>query len=391
MIRSAVVWVDSEYAAMYRRTPKGNYTGYVAIRDRFPAIKQSTAAAKVTQSVLQYIIGSWKRSSLADKGVYALILNDHGYNATARSLLRSIREFAEYKPQKGMYWPSLNNQWYSPMTVQQTTAVILEAFAAVEPGCQEIDRIRQWLIYEKEAQNWGNSVSTSAVIASVLTTSRRFIAPAQGVTVTVGDKEILPDAVERVTGTFRTDISADIAVGGSMLKVVKPGDSPSWGAVISTSFLPVTEVKATGCEAVTIEKNLYTLVGDGEGIEAVASDGLTVGSKVRVELLIKVDRDMDYVAITDERPACFEPVEQLPEPIIAENIYFYRENRDAVTNIFVDRLPKGVYRLSYDMWVNNAGVYSTGIATLQSQYAPALTAHSAGGVVRVSGYGSPQE
>ena len=92
---------------------------------------------------------------------------------------------------------------------------------------------------------------------------------------------------------------------------------------------------------------------------------------------------MDYVAIIDDHAACFEPVEQLPTPIFAEGLFFYRENRDAVTNIFVDRLPKGTYLLSYQMFVNNAGTFSAGVASIQSQYAPSLSAHSSGEIISV--------
>ena len=97
---------------------------------------------------------------------------------------------------------------------------------------------------------------------------------------------------------------------------------------------------------------------------------------------------MDYVAITDQRGACFQPVEQLPQPVVSEGIYFYRENRDSSTNIFVTRLPKGVYRLSYELYANNAGTFSSGIATLQSQYAPAMSAHSSGRLIKVESEGN---
>ena len=93
---------------------------------------------------------------------------------------------------------------------------------------------------------------------------------------------------------------------------------------------------------------------------------------------------MDYVAVVDDRPACYEPVEQLPKPIVSEGIYFYRENRDSSTRFFITHLPKGTYLLTYDMWVNNAGSFTSGIATVQSQYAPQLSAHSAGGIVEVA-------
>lgn len=144
----------------------------------------------------------------------------------------------------------------------------------------------------------------------------------------------------------------------------------------------MTDVKASACEALSVEKKLF-LVGAGNEIsEAPAS--LAVGQKIRVQLTVKADRDMEYVAIVDDRPACFEPVEQLPKPMFVEGIYLYRENRNTATKIFVDRLPRGTYLLTYDMWVNNAGAFSSGIATAQSQYAPQLTAHSSGSLIKVT-------
>ena len=107
------------------------------------------------------------------------------------------------------------------------------------------------------------------------------------------------------------------------------------------------------------------------------------GDRVQVVLTIDVKRDMQYVTIIDERPATLEPTEQLPGYIRAEGLSFYRENRDSATNIFIDRLPRGVYKLAIDMTVGVSGTFTSGIATLQSQLAPELTAHSAGTMITV--------
>ena len=129
----------------------------------------------------------------------------------------------------------------------------------------------------------------------------------------------------------------------------------------------MTEVAASSCPELSIQKSM--------------PDSMSVGDRVTVRLTLKVDADMDYVAITDDRPACFEPVEQLPAPVYAEGLRFYRENLDSSTRIFIDHLPKGTYIITYDMWVNNAGHYTSGIATVQSQYAPRYSAHSGGGSI----------
>ena len=114
------------------------------------------------------------------------------------------------------------------------------------------------------------------------------------------------------------------------------------------------------------------------------ADSISLGDVVKASLTIKANRDLDYVSIVDDRAACFDPVEQLPQPIFTEGIYFYRENRDATTNIFVDHMPKGTYVISYELNTNNIGSYSSGIAKIQSQYAPNITAHSSGTTIDIS-------
>lgn len=225
---------------------------------------------------------------------------------------------------------------------------------------------------------------TSQVIASFLSTGSRWTTPARGAIVSINGNEVTPDRIEKITGYFRDDIST-LAAGGGRLTVAKPGDYPSWGAVITCGRMTMEGIKPASCDALAIEKTLYKAVNTPDGIRWEATDSYEVGDRLKVDLLIHANRDIDYVAIVDRRGACLEPVEQLPRPIVEQGIYFYRENRDAETNIFVDRLPKGVYRLSYEMNVNNAGRYSAGTASVQSQYAPALTAHSAGAIINVKG------
>lgn len=383
MMTRAVKWIDEETEKAYREYPKGDYTLYTYLRTLYPDVRQSTGAAAVSNAMVQRIVAGWKKGSIFDKGVYALILANRGNKGVAGQIIESLRQYAETSPTKGMWWPSLDNMTLWSMDKVGTTAVLLEAFHAVDPGCKDIDMIRQWLILQKEAKDWGTSVTTTEVVVSILSTSGRWIAPAQGATVRVGESVVEPDKVEKITGYFRTDISR-LSPSGATLSVKKPGDAPSWGAVYCQFTDVMADVKAASCDAVSIEKKLLLVNSTPDGITtADVSAPLSVGNKVRVLLTIKVDRDMDYVAIVDDRPACFEPVEQLPTPIFTEGIYFYRENRDSATKIFINHLPKGTYQIGYDMWVNNAGDYASGIATIQSQYAPQFTAHSAGSIIKV--------
>ena len=381
MIENAIKYLDAQYAQQYKKYPKADYSEYVLIRDFFPELKQSTAAQKVTASTIQQIISNWKRYSLNKKAISALILNNHDYSSTAREILNSINEFSQTSKSRGMWWPTIenNNSWGNNKI--RAHANILDAYAQISPKDSNIDLMRQWLILNKEANDWGNSAVTSYVVYTLLNTGSQWIRNAVGVEITLGGETIPTNYFDKITGYVRTDISS-MAPSGKKLTIAKHGNQPSWGAVYRQYNATMSEIKAVAGNDISIEKKLLKL--NDNGIDWVETQDFNVGDKVRIQLTIKASRDIEYVTITDERAACFEPAEQLPRPIFAEGIYFYRENRDDATNIFVANLPKGTYLLNYDMYVNNEGEFSSGIATIQSQYAPQITAHSAGNTLNIS-------
>lgn len=383
MVEKALRYIDDEVVRQYNKYPGGNYTEYVYIRDRFPDVRQSSAASRVSSATVQQVLGRWRDLGVADKARSALILERHNYHATAMTVLESLREYASRSAEKGMWWPSLIQSSYGSLSANRATATVLEAFAAVDPSAKsDIDAIRQWLIMRKETQNWGTAPSTTAVIAAILTTSRRWVAPATGAEINVGPHTVTSDDAEAVTGYLRTTLPDN--VGGETLRIVRHSDSPSWGAIYRQYTDTITNIKASACDGLSVTKRILVLESDADGVRAADPRGtLAVGQKVRVELTIKATCALDYVTITDQRPACLEPIDQLPGYVWSEGLGFYRENRDTETRLFIDRLPEGTYILSYDLFVNNAGQFISGIATAQSQYAPAFTAHSAGEPIRV--------
>lgn len=366
MITDALRWDTSLTREEFRKYPESDYTRYVYLHDLFAGTDFGAPNASVVNGVTQRILRDWKNAPLAAKAMYAQILYRHNYRSMAAQILASIRQFAETSPEKGMWFPSLDDAWYGNMDKVGVTAMILETFHLVEPSCPEVDLLRQWLILQKGAQNWGSDAAASYVVGAVLSTSPAWIVPAKGATVRMGRTRIEPEAYERMTGEFEVSLPAR-KVSGQTLRIDRRADTPSWGAVYCRYESDMTDVSPVSCPELSVQKSM--------------PDTMRVGDRVTVRLTVKVDADMDYVVITDDRPACLEPVEQLPAPVYAEGLRFYRENLDSSTRIFIDRLPKGTYILTYDMWVNNAGQYTSGIAAAQSQYAPQFTAHSGGKVI----------
>lgn len=383
MITKAISYIDREASDTYARYPDSDFTQYTFIRGYFTDIRQTASATAVTRATVQRLVSKWRKMSLTDKATAAIILYRNNYKTVSRQVISSLDEYARTSPQKGMWWPSLDEYYGWAMSKTGATALILDAYATIVPESDRINGIRQWLILQKEAENWGTSVTTSNVIASILTSGSKWLNPAGTMTVTVDRHEVNLSPTDRHLGYVRTDITPLVASANTVMNVIKPSGTPAWGAVYSQSIQPVDSVRASGCDAVTIEKRMFTARDKNSGVEWTETGHYTVGDRIRIQLTVNTTRDMDYVTIIDDRAAAFEPRQQLPAPIVSEGIYFYQENRDESTRMFVRHLPKGTYQLTYEVNANNSGRFASGIATIQSQYAPQLTAHSAGSAITV--------
>lgn len=382
-IKAALSYIDTVTSKDFAKYPKGDYRFYTYVRSFYPDKDVTTDVKSVISTTVNNIIRSWKKQTVYNKAIDAIILKRNSYPAVARNILSSLDEYSVYNPEKGMYWPSLENQTFGSMGKIGSTAIILNAYREVDPQSISIERITQWLVLQKEAMDWGNSVATTQIISSILDSSHKWLRPARAAEVKIDGEEVVAETVEKVTGAFSTDVTGQ-GRPGSVLEITRTSDTPAWGALVAQFNADLTDVKAASVKDLSIEKRLlrYTVSAGSPAVES--ADDLAVGDKVRVELTVTAGRDMDYVAIIDERAAGFEPVEQLPKPIYNEGIFFYRENRDSESRIFVTHLPKGTYILTYDVWVNNAGNFTTGVAKIQSQYTPALTAHSSSRTLHIN-------
>ena len=87
--------------------------------------------------------------------------------------------------------------------------------------------------------------------------------------------------------------------------------------------------------------------------------------------------------LKDERPSCCEPLDVLSSYRWHDGVGFYQATRDTATHYYIDRLGKGKFVLETSFRVQQRGVFSGGLATLQCMYAPEFTAHSAAAKIEV--------
>lgn len=334
----------------------------------FPAYPRTVAGQEIIRRTVAATAANWKNGNTVDKAYDTFILNANGRKAEAAKVMASIRQFAVAKPGMGLCFPNVNDM--------RGYATIIQAYSAMDASTEEIDALRQYVIVQAQALDDIGAGNPDYIVASVLMTGSDWTSVPVAQNVAVNGAPLAISSMESSTGYFSQTLNEK----GKVRISVKPnGVTPSYGSVITIMNQPSRSIKARPGRDLAIEKR-FLVERDGKWIE---TEAFTLGERVRVQLTVKAKRNLEYVSIDDERPASFEPVDQLPGYVWDASLGFYRENLDASTRFFIGYLPKGTYHISVDMTAAAQGIFISGIATLQSQYAPELTAHSGGTAIEV--------
>ncbi len=347
---------------------------YLYIRS-FYKVAYDDKMESIRKIYINRIKNDWYKFDTYDVATAAILLNREGYAMEARSILESLRQIAIKTPDKGMYYDNLQsgcNGWNRLITTTQ----VLEAFVEILPDDKSVDGLRQWLLLQREAQDWGTMRYNVEVIYAILSSGTEWIGEYEPAKIIINGEDVQVQDREQYMGSIALAVpKADSEIN---LIIEKNGVHPAWGGLFQQYITPMADVKAQSIDDLKIEKSIYKIEKTPEGEVLKSKDEYEVGDKVRIQLIVDCKRDMDYIAIADERAACLEPVEQLSGNISQDGLWLYRETRNSETNFFVDNMNKGVHIICYDCYVTQEGEYSIGITTIQSQYAPSLTAHSGG-------------
>lgn len=382
MIENAVGYCDREnlkFVKKCKEYPTSTMLNYYYIRT-MTGVKETSEIKNDMAKCLNFVKKNWRQFGIYDAATSAMLLHRKDMDVDAQNILRSLSEKAMTSEDKGMWYDNLNSR-YGGFNKLITTAQVLEAFAEITPSAKEVDMLRQWLILQKQAQEWGDNSYTAEVVNAILTTGSDWLNPASETVLKLNGREIQTSAKSRRIGEVTVDLNAEEASEG-VLVIEKSGDHPAWGGVLAQFIQPSREVKAAKTEDIAIEKRILK-INEKTGETILEATEVKPGDRVRVLLTITTTRDIEYVALTDERSACMAPVEQLSGYMGQDGVFYYREVKNSSTNLFIGYLPKGVSQIWYDCFIDREGEFTDGIATIQSLYAPTIVGHSAGGETTV--------
>lgn len=330
------------------------------------------ADAKVNSYFTDYFMGKSASLDIQDKSVMATVMDAAGKKNEAKVLLQSVVEYMVSNEDMGSYFDTYKAgySWCNYRIPAHVSA--MEAIMRLGENKEVLlDDMRLWLLKQKQVQVWDTPISSvNAIYAfladggSRLDSTSVMMANVGGETITTPD-----DAIGQVSVSLHGEEINNVKA----ITVSRKGSGTGWASVYTQCLESMDKVKLYDGDGLRIERKYMS--GDREiDRESV----LSVGDKVTVSITVSADRDMDFVRIKDEKPACLEAASQLSSYSWSDGLGYYRVNKDASVEFFVDSMRKGTYTITYDAYVTRSGNYVSGPASVISVYAPQFGSHSEG-------------
>lgn len=380
MIQKGFEYLGKQAAEEYKSMKEAEKKGAVGLRPseqvlRYLYICVLDGKAPVDKKVNQYFIdklsGEGKELTIYGKALGAIILQQAGKAAEAKLFMQSLMEYSVVTDEMGRYFdtPKARYSWFSYKIPTEVAA--MEAIQRITKDTKAIDEMKRWLLKQKQTQTWETLIATAdAVYALMATGASDLLANTGGVEITLG-KEMIRTPVDDAIGYIKKTVIGDV-MNIKKVRVDKEGTGMGWGAVYAQYLESMDQIGEQG-NGLSVSRQLY------KGDEALnESAPLKVGDKITVRLTVKADRDMDFVQIKDDRAACMEPLQAVSGFRWSNGLGYYQATKDASTQFFIDQMRKGTYVIEYQVYVNRTGEYQTGIATVQSAYAPEFGGHTGG-------------
>lgn len=380
MIQKGFEYLGKQAAEEYKSMKEAEKKGAVGLRPseqvlRYLYICVLDGKAPVDKKVNQYFIdklsGEGKELTIYEKALGAIILQQAGKVAEAKLFMQSLMEYSVVTDEMGRYFdtPKARYSWFSYKIPTEVAA--MEAIQRITKDTKAIDEMKRWLLKQKQTQTWETLIATAdAVYALMATGASDLLANTGGVEITLG-KEVIRTPADDAIGYIKKTVIGDV-MNIKKVRVDKEGTGMGWGAVYAQYLESMDQIGEQG-NGLSVSRQLY------KGDEALnESAPLKVGDKITVRLTVKADRDMDFVQIKDDRAACMEPLQAVSGFRWSNGLGYYQATKDASTQFFIDQMRKGTYVIEYQVYVNRTGEYQTGIATVQSAYAPEFGGHTGG-------------
>ncbi len=316
-------------------------------------------------------------NSRMSQGYLSLALHRFSKSKTAQKIMASIKERSVSNEEMGMFWREDERSWWWYRAPIETQALMVEAFSEVMSDTISVEDCKVWLLKQKQTQHWRTTKATADVVYALILRGMDFLSSTKLVRVQLGQIDVTPEKVEAGTGFYeKMYMKNEILPAFSDINIIKEDKGIAWGGAYFQYF---EEISAITPHTTNLQLDKKVFVNretkQGTFIELLTGN-LNVGDLITIRIVLRVDRDMEYVHLKDLRGSGLEPVDVLSDYRYQDGLRYYQSTKDVATHFFIDYLPKGTYVFEYNLRVQHKGQYQSGVAEIQCMYAPEFSSHS---------------
>lgn len=284
-------------------------------------------------------------------------------------------------PLMGIYWAPEERSWMWYSDTVEKHAFFLQTLTQLKPNDDRIDGLVQWLLANRKGSEWKSTKATTKAVFSLMHYLRLKTNFTQRTQLAIdwgGRKEKIeldPLSVDQKeplrflkTDNFKKD--------DGKVTITKTGALPVF-AGLTWIYSSDEMTDASSSSMMGLKREFYLVKKDTKNtlVPLKLGEKIKVGDEIEVLLTVNSRSQIDYVHLKDPRGAGFEG-NSLLSGYRWESIGRYEEPRDSLMNFFFDSVPKGEYMMRHRFKATTPGIYKFNSATIQSMYAPEMTAYS---------------
>jgi len=410
VIKKGWRYLDGEWLKAIKVSKiKGSDPYRLYVRSYFPLnfFDENQEIKTAYQNMRSKVFGEWTKFSRLEQGMIAIAVLRNQEKSRAGKILEALKQQSITTEMSGMYWKNNKSSWYYRETPLYFHTLMIEAFS--EGGEEEVTgKLKTWLLLQKQTQSWSSNMATISACYALLLKGGNWLAAQPTLKIKLGD---LPSwqPVENPTQYHQWMIPTEkIKAEYGQVTLIKEKSKeqadqksnsnppPVWGAVHWQYFEEVEKINEAAAvmpgesgwkNILQISRKYFVRkIKDGQDfLEEINNlTELKPGDKIISRLILTAGRNMEYVALTDQRGALLEPTQKRSGHRWQKGLGYYQNIKDISTQYYFEYLPQGTHVLEYEAVLTHKGVFSSGIATVQCLYAPEFRAHSAGAVIRTA-------
>lgn len=310
----------------------------------------------------------------------------------------------------GTHWEEDAVDWWAMNTNTRSTAVILDAFARLDPKNQLVPNAVRWLMVARKAGIWSTTQETAWALIGLTDwmVATGELAANYDYVVQLNDAQIAQGNV--TTDNVRQSVKLNVAitdllkdVGNTLVFAHGTGNGVLYYTAHLKVYQAVPDVKAASRGITVLRRYVSADCTDGTKCPAITS--AKVGDVIRVEITLVAPHDLYYVMLEDPLPAGGEAI----DPTLATtsqlaaapglsstdcssrwgwcwwwNWWSRSEMRDDKVVLFANYLSSGTYQYTYTFRATLPGEYRVIPSVAQEMYFPEVFGRTDGALFTIN-------